>query len=123
MKSERLRILVAFLAIGIAVADADELAIARDVESDDVVGGGHETALFVEGLDGQDCNIFSVGVDLGAVGGELDSDRGAGSLALLRQNDFAVFAAARFNRAGFVPDLPLHVTKLRNLLAARGSCR
>ena len=72
LKSERLRLLVALLAVGIAVADADERAFACDFEADQSCRGRHGPAFLVERFDLEDGNVFAVGVDLGAVGGEPD---------------------------------------------------
>src|ERR1035438_8682746 len=114
------RLLVALLAIRIAVANPDELAFARNVEPDEIVRSRHGTAFFIQRFDGQNRDVFAVGVDRGAIGGQLDGDRRTGCLALRSEDHFAIFAAARFDGAGLVLDFPLNMTKPWNLLAAEG---
>ncbi len=59
--------LVAFLAVGIAVAHADEGAGAGDGKTDELTCCGNRAAVLVESLDSDDGEVLAVGIDLGAI--------------------------------------------------------
>ncbi len=63
LKSDRLRLLVALVAVGIAVADADQRALAGDFEVDQVLRRRQRAARRVERVDGEHDNVGTIGVD------------------------------------------------------------
>src|SRR5581483_574019 len=95
-----LRFLVGLLAVRIAIPDAEERAFSRYAEADLVVRRRERAPVLVENFHRQYRNILAVRIDFFAVRGETDRHWISSGLSLLRQNDFAIFRSARFERAG-----------------------
>jgi hypothetical protein len=112
-------LLVAFLAVWIAVADADERACSRNLEADEIIGGRNGPALLVESFDLKDGDVFAIGVDFVSVHGQPDGNGRAGGFALFRQHHLPAFRRARLDCAGLVPGLPFNVAEMRHFLAAQ----
>src|SRR5260370_19926264 len=100
-------LLVPLLTIRIAIADADQRAVSRDLESEMVVGRWHRAAFLVESFDLENRYILSVRIDLRTVGGKLDCNGWTCRLTLLCEHNLSILTAARFYRAGLVLNLPL----------------
>src|SRR6516225_1731283 len=79
----------------------------------------HQAPFLVEAFNLDQDDIFAISIDLRAIRAEPDGNRRPRRLPFVGYDYFAPPAAARFNGAGLVADLPLHVPKLRHLLAAK----
>ena len=114
---------VRLLAVGIAIAHADQRPFSCDFEVDGIVCGWNCTSFVVESLHCQHGNIFSVCIDFAPIRCEADCDRFPCSLPFFGEHDFAIFCAAGFQHAGFVRHAPFKMRQALDLLAIPGSFR
>ncbi len=61
------RLLVAFLAVGVAVAHADQRDLARNLEIDEYIGRWHGATLAVDCRHGENDHILAVSINLRAI--------------------------------------------------------
>src|ERR1017187_3408918 len=118
VEQRSLRRLVAFLAIRVAVAHANQRARAGDFESYDIVGRRNRPPLLVQDFHLQDGKVLAVCVDLCSVRGKPDGCRRPGCVAPFCQHNFGCPRSARFNKSRLVPYLPPQVPQVRNFLLA-----
>ena len=84
-------------------------AFAGNFECDRILCRRHGPSLFVDSFYAKNRDVFAIGVDLHAVGGQLDRFFLAGRLAFFGQHDFAVFGSAGFEHARLVFHFPLQM--------------
>ena len=109
---------VGFLAVRITIAHANQFALAGHLKADLVFSSRHRSALSVQYFNSHNRDVFSISVNCGPIGAQLDRFRLTGGLAFFGEHHLSILRSARFNHARFVLHLPFKMGQRLNFLAA-----